>query len=36
MKTSKENQLQHEDDPLLCEIKEMKGRVNTQEELVAT
>jgi hypothetical protein len=35
MKTSKEDQLQHEDDPLLCEIKEMKEGVKAQEELVA-
>lgn len=35
MKTSKEDQFQHVDDPLLCEIKEIKDRVRTQEELVA-
>ena len=35
MKIRKEDQFQHVDDPLLCKIKEMKGRVNVQEELVA-
>ena len=34
MKMGKEDQFPHEDDPLLCEIKEMKDRVNAQEELV--
>jgi len=35
MKMEKEDQFQHVDDPLLCEIKQMKEVVKTQEELVA-
>ena len=35
MKIRKEDQFQHVDDPLLCEIKEVKEGVRTQEELVA-
>jgi transposase-like protein len=35
MKIRKEDQFPHVDDPLLCEIKEMKEGVRAQEELVA-
>ena len=34
MKMGKEDQFPHEDDPLLCEIKEMREGVRAQEELV--
>jgi len=36
MKIIKEDQFLQEDDPLLCEIKQMKEGVRAQEELVAT
>jgi len=35
MKITKEDQNLEQNDPLLCEIKQMKERVKTQEELVA-
>ena len=34
MKMGKEDQFPHVDDPLLCEIKEIKEGVRAQEELV--
>jgi hypothetical protein len=36
MKINKEDQFSQEDNPLLEEIKQMKERVKTQEELMAT
>jgi transposase-like protein len=36
MRITKEDQISQEDDPLLCEIKQMKEGVKTREELVAT
>ena len=36
IKIIKEDQFLQEDDPLLCEIKQMKEGVRAQEELVAT
>ena len=35
IKITKEDQNLEQNDPLLCEIKQMKERVKTQEELVA-
>jgi putative transposase len=36
MKMTIEDQNQENDDHLLCEIKQMKEGINTQEKLVAT